>query len=207
MTTHIYLVRHGETEANREHRFCGVTDVALTDAGRRQAAAVAAWLRTLDVRALYASPLRRARDTADAIAEATGLPVRPRKGLIERHYGDWENLRWNDIAAGWPDLAERFREDPAAHAPPSGEVCVNVLRRFRRALHALARVHAGETIAVVTHQSALRIYLASLLGVPLSDHYKVASLTMGNTAVSLVRVTRAHAEAVWVGRTSHLGPC
>ena len=205
--TDLYLVRHGETLANQDHRFCGVTDVALTDAGQRQALAVAAWSKPLRLQAVYASPLRRAQDTALAIAQATGLTVRTRRGIIERHYGDWENLRWPDIAAGWPELAEPFREDPAAHAPPRGEACAHVLTRFRRALAALARAHAGQALAVVSHQSALRIYLASLLGVPLRDHYKDATLTMGNTAVSLVCIDRGQARAIWVGRTAHLGPC
>ncbi len=207
-STHLYLVRHAESEWNVEGRFCGSSDCALTTVGRFQAKALGAWLAAMRPAAVYASPLSRAQETARPLAEALGIDVRTRRALRERDYGAWEGMRFDEIRAAWPEELARFKDDPSTVIPPGGESCHAVARRFARGLRALARVHEGETIAVVAHQTALRIFLAPLLRIPLTDYYRSEALRLANSAASLVRFDPdGAATVVWVNRTSHLGPC
>ena len=106
-----YFVRHGETEWNAEGRFCGRTDVPLSEAGRRQARLLGLRVKPLRVIALYSSPLRRALETARIIGEVTGREsvVDPR--LAELNYGAWEGLTLEEIKARNPATP---RQSPAA---------------------------------------------------------------------------------------------
>lgn len=203
--TDIYLIRHGETEWNRAGRWCGVSDPPLTETGRFQARALAEWIRHLPVRAVYASPLSRARDTAAPLADALGVDLRLRRSLVERDFGEWEGLHTDEIRSRWPEPLRLLQEDPSRHSAPGGESCDRVVRRARRALGAIARVHPGEAVAVIGHQSVWRIVLAPLLGLPLRDYYR--GLELGNSSVSLVRVEPGGLRVIWHNRLSHLGPC
>jgi len=205
MSADLYLVRHGEAAWNAAGRYCGRSESPLTPAGERQAEALAAWIRHLDIAAVYSSPLERAVGTARRIAEALDRPLRIRPALTERDYGAWEGLTTEEIVRRWPELYARFKEDPAAHTPPGGEACARVVRRVRAALLALARVHSEEAVAVVSHKTALRVFLAPLLGVALRDYNR--ELPMANAAVTLLRVEGTGARVIWYNRTSHLGAC
>ncbi len=105
----LVLVRHGQAEGNREHRFIGQTDVPLTDLGRKQAAAVGLRLRSAQIDRVVSSDLSRATDTAAAIAGATGLTVEIEHRIREIHNGEWAGLTPDEIAEGWPDLWSRYR--------------------------------------------------------------------------------------------------
>lgn len=153
----LIVVRHGETEANAAGHLLGRRDVALTDRGREQASRIAAALGSLDVAAVVSSPLRRARETAEAL----GLPVEIDDRWIELDYGDFEGRPINEVRA---DEWERWRAD-LEFAPPAGESLAALGRRVRAACDDLAQTARERDVVVFTHVSPIKAALAWALGV------------------------------------------
>jgi broad specificity phosphatase PhoE len=174
------LVRHGETDANLTGVWHGSTDTELTERGRRQARRVAAYLsdRHADVAAVYASPLRRARDTGLHIAEALDLPLQLEAGLGEYDLGAWEGKTYREL---YHELGfwHHIRSDPD-YAPHGGESPRQVTERYAAALRAIARAHAGRRVIVVGHGGALSMALGHLLDGTYTEWRRV----MHNCAVS-----------------------
>src|SRR5262245_35269389 len=141
--TLVTLVRHGETSANVDGVWHGSIDTALTPRGRSQAERVAEHLaRTRgDAAALYASPLARARDTAQAIAARLGLAPSLEPDLREYHLGDWEGVSYATLAREHR-LFERMQAEPDWQ-PGGGESARQVAERLARALRAIAARHPG----------------------------------------------------------------
>jgi broad specificity phosphatase PhoE len=161
-----YLVRHGESLSNAEERVQGQADVELSPLGRRQAEAVAAWSRTLDagtVSEVWSSPLKRARDTAQCIADAIGLPVRVEDRLRELHAGIFQGHFWADLEARFPQEVAQWRSGAVEYQIPGGESRAELAARGHEALVALAARPVASMI-VVAHGGLLTAALGSLLG-------------------------------------------
>ncbi len=159
----LWLVRHGEIEANVKKVWHGSTDSALTTRGEEQARRVAEHVGRAEARAsaIYASPLQRARRTAEPIGRALGVPVRLEPGLAEYSIGAWEGESYAAL------LEERrffaaIQADPG-FAPPGGESPLDVVERTTAALRRIAREHAGEHVVVVGHGAAFAFALAAIL--------------------------------------------
>jgi broad specificity phosphatase PhoE len=148
MTSTLLLVRHGETDWNREGRVQGHSDVPLNDTGRAQARALAARLAAERVDAVYSSDLRRARDTAQEVARASGHTVTTTPHLREKHFGSWEGLTRDEILSGDPDALSGPWGD--------GETRDEMADRVLHALRGIAARHEGETVVVVSHGGPLR---------------------------------------------------
>lgn len=151
MTT-LLLARHGETDWNRELRIQGSSDVELNELGREQASALAQELEGVDLDAIYASDLRRARATAEAVAATLSVEVRIDPRLRERSFGSWEGLRREDIAA----LPSGSRHD--------GETDDEVRERMLEAVQAIADAHPGEQVLIVAHGGSLNALWHHALG-------------------------------------------
>src|SRR5881227_887359 len=123
LPTRLVLVRHGETIANREFRYIGVSDDALTEHGQVQATQLAAALSVLPVAAVYSSPRQRAYQTALPIASRHGLTVQVLDDLCEADFGTWEGLSRGEVMARSAQDAEHLLawERDTALAPPGGE--------------------------------------------------------------------------------------
>ncbi len=162
--TRLLVVRHGETDANAAGTWQGATDHPLNDRGRAQARALALRLAEEypDIRAIYTSPLQRARQTAEIIAETLGpVPIIEEPDLREYHLGEWEGLTYEELRYE-KRLWERMRAD-AHWAPPGGESAYHFALRVLNAFQRIAQRHPGETILVVGHGGAIATALALLL--------------------------------------------
>jgi len=169
------LLRHGETPHTAEKRFSGSGghDPELSAEGLRQAAAVAERLADnggLDV--VVSSPMRRTRQTADAVANALGLDVREVDGFRECAFGEWEGLTFAEVREGWPDQLAEWLGDPGAE-PPGGESFVDVRRRVTRARDQLLARHPRQVVLVVTHVTPTKVLVSDALGAPLSALYRM----------------------------------
>lgn len=163
--TRIILVRHGQTVWNREERFRGQTDVALDAVGLRQAEATGRYVaRRWPVSIVYASPLKRTMQTAEAIARPQGITVEPTKYLIDVHFGDWQGELAAEIARRQPDLFRAWLEAPHTVRFPGGESLEIVRHRLTKMLDDLTPHHTGETIALVGHAVVNRVLLCIVLG-------------------------------------------
>ena len=153
--TRVIAIRHGETDWNAQTRIQGHTDIALNDAGLRQASRLAEALAGAGITALYASDLRRAMQTAQAIAVRCRLAVSADAGLRERDFGIFEGRTWAELERLWPEQANRWRERRGDFAPDGGESLVDFSARCVGSATRLAARHPGETIALVAHGGVL----------------------------------------------------
>lgn len=197
----LVLVRHGETDWNRESRFQGTLDAPLNDDGRRQAEALAERLRGSGAAALYASPLSRAAETARIVGAALGREPVAIPDLREIDVGVWGGLTYAEVRARWGEDLERIAagEDVAYGG---GETAAAVQARVAAAMDALAEPHPGETVVVVSHGLALKAYACRLLGLHLRYAERISA--GGNTAVSEFEFPRGTPRLVTYADTSHL---
>ncbi|QSI48749.1 bifunctional RNase H/acid phosphatase [Thermobispora bispora] len=163
--TSLLLIRHGETPFSVEKRFSGVGDPALTPNGVAQAEALARRLAGEQVDAIVSSPLKRARQTAEAIAARTGLTVEVEEDLRETDFGAWEGLTFAEVRQGWPDLLTAWLRDPEA-APPGGESFAATARRVERARRRIIEAHPGRRVAVVSHVTPIKLLVSAALNAP-----------------------------------------
>jgi len=193
----VLLVRHGQTAWNVERRFLGRTDVPLDELGRAQAARLGARLRPLAPLPVYASPLRRARETAETVGPARLVP-----GLAEMDMGELEGLSGSECLARYPAVLVAWREDPSSTEIPGGETLAQVQARAVPAFRELVAAHRpGEQLLVVTHQLTLATLLCDLTGRPLSEF---RTWSHRNTGLSVVHLRATGAEVVVLDDASHL---
>lgn len=159
--TILLLVRHGETDWNREGRWQGHADRLLTEEGRVQAVAVAAALASVRPAAIYASDLERARATARPLAERTGLEVRVRADLREIDVGSWSGLTGAELRA----QGGRPASDGPTPGWAGGETIDDHAARTVSALHSIVGLHGpGERVCVFTHGGSIRAAVAAAVG-------------------------------------------
>jgi probable phosphoglycerate mutase len=185
--TDLVVVRHGETVWHQEHRYAGTSDIALTPLGLQQAAQLARWAVGARVSAVWASPLRRARITALACAEALGRSMVVDDRLRELDFGSAEGLTHDEIAERFPDAMRAFRADPVSNHLPGGEDPVDGAARFTECLRDIAGRHDGERVLVVAHGTAMRLAMCALMGLPLRD-YRQLFPVVRNAAITELRL-------------------
>jgi probable phosphoglycerate mutase len=154
--TRIIAIRHGETAWNVDSRIQGQRDIGLNDTGRWQARRVGEALAEEPITAVYSSDLGRAHETAQEIAEVTGIPVVPTEGLRERSFGIFEGKTFDEIHQTWPEHAQNWRKRiPDWQPPEGGESLMELRARVQRTMVELAAKHPGEQIVVVAHGGVL----------------------------------------------------
>lgn len=183
--TKILLIRHGETDDNKDLRFQGQSGRGLNALGRDQAARLAARLAALSARpaALYASDLDRARETAEIVGRAVGLAPAFDPDLREVFLGGWQGLTQAEISARFPEEWAAFRRGEDLHRG-GGESYVELGDRVSRAIDRVAAAHPGALAAVVSHGAAIKIFTARVLRMPTAGlrSFRV----MANTGVTVV---------------------
>ncbi|MEU1278942.1 histidine phosphatase family protein [Streptomyces sp. NPDC005805] len=200
--TTFVLLRHGETALTPEKRFSGSggSDPVLSDAGRRQAEAVASALAARGtVQTIVTSPLRRCRETAEAVATRLGLPVTVDEGLRETDFGAWEGLTFAEVRERHPDDLNAWLASPKAAPTGGGESFATVARRVSSARDRLLAAHRGRTVLLVTHVTPIKTLARLALGAPPESLFRmelsaasvsaVAYYADGNASVRLLNDT------------------
>ncbi|MFF8911875.1 histidine phosphatase family protein [Streptomyces sp. NPDC015032] len=183
----LLLVRHGQTVWHAENRYAGVSDIALTDEGRRQARQLGEWAARHPVDAIWTSALTRAVETAEPACWALGLVPRREHDLRECDFGEVEGRTLAEFAAECPERAREYRADPVAHPFPGAEDPRAAAARGAMALRRIADGHPGQRVLVVAHNTLLRLVLCELLSIPLGAYRRVFPRLL-NGAVSEVRI-------------------
>jgi broad specificity phosphatase PhoE len=199
---HVLLVRHAQIDANVEKRWHGWTDSPLNATGRLQIARVAERLARehTDIKAIYASPLQRTRDTAQAIAAALGMQVIPEPDLREYGIGELEGVAFHHLEKHH-GFFTRIKQD-AHFAPPGGESVHQVSERIMGAFARFRADHAGEKILAVSHGAVMGLGLAKLLH---GDPFEWDRYFFANTSVSQLRLGQSPA-LIGYNCTAHLDP-
>lgn len=202
--TRLLLLRHGQTELSVDRRYSGRGDVPLTENGTVQVEAAAKRLAAsdalheLDQVPLISSPLTRARQSAQAIADVFGSRVETHPGLVEADFGAWEGLTFAQAAQRDPELHRTWLGDSSVR-PPDGESFDEVFERVGRVRDELVERYLGRTVVVISHVAPLKTFLRLGLNAGLSLlfrlHLDLASLSIvdfyadGHTSVRLVNDT------------------
>jgi len=165
----LLLARHGETPWNAEGRYQGQEDIALSPVGEGQARALGQRLRDVPITRAVASPLARARHTAELALGQRDLPLTLDPGLMEIAHGTWEGLLASEIRERDPELLRAWRDTPHEVLMPEGESLQHVLDRAWPALaRACEGLGADDTVLVVAHDAVNRVLLCRILGIPLA---------------------------------------
>jgi probable phosphoglycerate mutase len=185
--TYLVLVRHGETVWHAENRYAGVTDVALSAQGLRQAGQLAAWARTANLSGVWASSLTRARLTATACAETTGAPLTVDERLRELDFGEGEGRTAAEMEQQFPEALHAFRADPVTDHLPAGEDPAAAAQRFTGCLYDIAGQNPDGRVLVVAHSTVIRLALCRLIGVPLREYRRLLP-TVRNCGLTEIRL-------------------
>ena len=161
----LLLIRHGETEWNTAGRIQGFRDIALSERGLRQAQVLARHLEGQVLDAVYSSDLTRAMQTAEPLARQRGVTLRIDPRLKERGFGLFEGHTYAEAEANWPHEYAIWRQRDPGHAVPGGESYRDARVRVLASLDEMARRHAGQTIAVITHGGVLDIIYRTAEGI------------------------------------------
>ncbi len=200
---HLLLIRHGETDWNYVGRLQGHTDTPLNDRGIEQARILAARLAAEEkIDTLYASPLLRARVTAEIIGARFQLRPLLDERLVERSAGHLEGLTAVEVKERFPDFFKAWRgprDRPLAL--PGGESAAAFEERVRSFLQAIRPRHGNESVAVVTHGGTLAIMIEMLLGLNLQHRLP---FRFDNTALNILDLTDGHACLKLLNDTFHL---
>jgi broad specificity phosphatase PhoE len=203
--TVVYLLRHGATPANvcRPHVLQGLRpDTELMDRGQEQARAAGLALCREPIVRVYSSPLKRALQTAKLVAQPCGAPVVLDDTLVEADVGDWTSLSWPEIERRWPEQHRAFHHDAERYGYLGGENLAQVRARALPAIERLAKLHTGETIAVVGHGVVNRVLLAHWIGIPLRFARQVPQ---DNAGISTFEFREGKVQVRTVNAVAHLG--
>ncbi len=199
MVKRLVLIRPGETDWNREHRWQGWVAAPLNAQGRRQVHKLASFVRNMGMSALYSSDLKRAEETANILAASLGFTPIFEARLRERKIGEWQGLTIDEMRAWYPDEYAHFIGDPANYPPPMGESRNEVKARVLAAVAEILAQDKGETVGILSHTTAIKALMSDLL-----PDYNQRDLDIDNTSVTTVMKTDGHWQVVAADDVSHL---
>lgn len=184
--TEIILVRHGETEWNVEEIYRGRIDVKLNGVGVKQAELLGRYLSNLKLDAIYSSPLKRALDTANILAQYQNVAVQVTDGLMDLNCGEWQGLSDKQVRKLYPALHEQWRVNPHLVKMPGGEKLEDVRERALGVVDEAVSKHSG-SVALVSHRVVNKVLICALLGLDNSHFWNVKQDVCGITTFGYVR--------------------
>jgi len=197
------LVRHGQSTWNREHRIQGQLDPPLSDEGRRQAELLGHRLAGRPLAGFYASDLKRALETAEAIESLVDLKPAPTPGLREIFLGEWEGLSTEEIAERFPDAWARWSEKPDWDLVPGGEGAARFETRVLATLDEILDRHARGDVLLVTHGGVIQVALHRVVGRPSRGLFP---FKIQNASISVIEVRAGRMIIAGSNDVAHLEP-
>jgi len=202
-TARLLLIRHGQSTWNSEHRIQGQLDPPLSEEGRKQAELLARRLAGHRLAGFYASDLKRALETAEAIGDVLGARPEAVTGLREVYLGEWEGLRTEDLAQRFPDLWKKWTQEPDWDLVPGGEGSILFEARVSAALDAIFERHPHGDVLVVTHGGVIQVALHRVFGPPSRG---IFAFKIQNASISMIEKRDGHIVIGGVNDTAHLEP-
>lgn len=200
--TKVYLIRHAEAEGNYYRRIQGQWDGGITARGHKQIAALAERMKDVHIDALYSSDMTRTMLTAGAVQKYHNLPLHTDSRLREVYMGRWEGISWGDAAFYEPEQYNYFSKNPDLWNVGDNELWDALQNRLYNAVADIASKHDGETIAIVSHGTAIRAMMCKIWNIPGKD---INTVKHGdNTAVSLLTVENGVISVDFANDSSHL---
>ena len=199
--TLIYLVRHGQTAWNKEEIFRGRTDVPLDETGLKQAELAGEDFKGMKDEGIYSSPLSRALQTAEKIAQFHRLKVQPLDGLLDMSFGNWEGRSLQEVREMDRERYGQWREEPHLIRLPGGEGLDEVRIRAMAALEEAIKKHPEGSIILVSHRVVNKALICGILGIDNSHFWQIGQDT---TAINLIQYKRGGYVLSLMNETCHL---
>jgi probable phosphoglycerate mutase len=197
----LLLVRHGQSTWNRERRIQGQLDPPLSEEGREQAHRLGRRLAGRRFEGFYSSDLKRAFQTAQAIAAATGVEPKPEESLREIYLGEWEGLKTDEIAERFPEAWAHWVKEPDWDLVPGGERAVDFEARVTAAIDQIFQRHEHGDVLVVTHGGVIQIALQRIVG---NRSQGIFPFKIQNTSVSVLERRSGRVMIAGVNDIAHL---
>ena len=202
--TKLYLIRHAEAEGNLYRRIHGQYNSLVTENGYRQISALGDRFSSTPLDAIYSSDMFRTMTTAKALAEPKGISLMTRPELREISMGEWEDKTWGEMDMKNNAAMRLFVASSPQWQVAGGETFAQLRKRAANALLRIAMDHPDQSVAVVTHGTAIRYARAALQGLPLEESRNLGH--SDNTAVTLLEVSGEKVIDVFGDDNSHLSP-
>ena len=203
----IILVRHGETDWNKQGRFQGQIDIPLNQNGKFQAKAASEFLKNNIIQKAFSSSLSRPKETAQIILnEHPGVEISLKDSLKEISHGEWEGKLESEISSDWPDLLKKWKTSPEKVQMPDGENITEVSIRSISGWNEICKdLKNEETALVVAHDAVNKTILCHLLGLMPSKIWMIKQGNGGITVIDLSEEEGQPAQITCLNITSHLG--
>ena len=173
MMTNIYLVRHGQTAWNKEEIFRGRTDIPLNEAGLNEAELAANYFKGMKIHAIFSSPLLRAWQTAQKIAQLHHLEAQPLQGIMDMSFGNWEGYSHLEVKEKDRERYRQWKEEPHLLKILGGESLDEVRIRGMAALEDVIRRHPEKTLVLVSHRVINKVLICGILGLDNSHFWQI----------------------------------
>jgi len=177
----LILARHGETMWNVEKVFRGRADVGLDEVGIKQAELLAKYLSNWELEAIYASPIRRALETANIVARYQKVSARIAEGLTDFDFGEWQSLSEQQVRRLYPDLFNEWHNNPDKVRMPGGESLEDVRRRAVEVVNDIVSRHQGNVL-LVSHRVVIKVLICYLLGLD-NSHFRNINQDVGGITI------------------------
>lgn len=161
--TTLYLIRHGSTDLNHEHRYQGKTDLSLSTYGKSKIKQFKKDIKYIPFDLVLTSSAKRSQKTCQLLFNK--VPVVIHKGLTEIDFGIWEGLTHKEIQSRYPKELSRYEQNPFKNAPNKGETFADVFDRIKTLHHDICSIYQGKTIAILGHGGSINIFLCYLFGI------------------------------------------
>lgn len=193
----LFLIRHGETDANKKELLQGWLDYDLNENGRFQAKRLAERLKSEKIDAFYSSDLKRAKRTALEVMKYHSATLNLTPLIRERNFGFFEGMeisKFHKIIDEWDLPFYKFR-------PPKGESYEDMLKRAKKFYDYLFRKHKNQTIAVFSHGGFNRVMLSHILSTTFEEVYM---LPQDNTCINLIEINGSKPEIIVINDIRHI---
>ena len=197
------IERHGQSEGNLQGLFLGHTDLSLSELGRRQVECSADFLINENIDVIVSSDLKRAYETAEALAVKTGMEIIRNPELREIYAGKWEGMRFEDILTTYPEDYGVWMNDIGNAICTEGEAVRELDRRIYKEICRLGEEYAGKTVFIATHATPIRLLKLRAMGLPIEaakDHRWVV-----NASVTKMVYENGNLKLVKDTQSEHLG--
>lgn len=204
MGVKLFLIRHGQTESNVRGQYQGSLDVDMTEEGILQAKSAKQYLSKVNFSNIYSSPMKRALNTANIIAQDTGHEVRIMNDLRELNFGKWEGLKFDEINAMYKKDYQSWLDDPYNHPPSGGESFNDLIARADREIERIVEENPdGSSVAIVSHGGVILALIVNWLNIP-SRRWR--SLIQRQAAINIVVLDNGFPYISSINYTGHLKP-
>lgn len=197
----LYLLRHGESDWNLSGKVQGSKDSELTEKGISQAESAGERLKVENIGSIYASPLKRAKLTAEVVGEKIGVSSKVEQDFQEMCFGHWEGRLLKEVQGDYGDEFMLWKKKPHEFKVEGSESLIEVQSRMLSAIETIKKTDDSENVLVVSHGTAIKAMVLGLLGIDLS---KYGNFSVSNTGITMIEFGDYNTVMRYFNDTGHL---